>query len=155
MEYLEVRDVNRDELSRDFDAVAISSLTATAKEAYALAARFREIGTKTILGGLHVSLLPDEARAKADSIVIGEGESVWPELLADLERNQLKPVYDARLRPFDLASSDAALRLARTGSLPAFHRSNPARLSVAVRILCSFDSNFTHVQGETGGKGDL
>ena len=105
VEYLEVRDVNRDELSRDFDAVAISSLTATAKEAYALAARFREIGTKTILGGLHVSLLPDEARAKADSIVIGEGESVWPELIADLERNQLKPVYDARLRHFDLSNS--------------------------------------------------
>src|SRR5262249_2704742 len=105
VEYLEVRDVNRDELPRDFDAVAISSLTATAKEAYALAVRFREIGTKTILGGLHVSLVPEEAMTKADSIVIGEGESVWPEVIADLERNQLKAVYDARLRPFDLANS--------------------------------------------------
>jgi len=105
VEYLEVRDVNRDELPRDFDAVAISSLTATAKEAYALAARFREIGTKTILGGLHVSLLPNEAKAHADSIVIGEGESVWSELIGDLERNQLQPVYDARLRPFDLSDA--------------------------------------------------
>lgn len=105
VEYLEVPDVNRDELPRDFDAVAISSLTATVKEAYALAARFREIGTKTILGGLHVSLLPNEAKAKADSIVIGEGESVWSELIGDLERNQLQPVYDARLRPFDLSDA--------------------------------------------------
>jgi radical SAM superfamily enzyme YgiQ (UPF0313 family) len=105
VEYLEVRDVNGEALPRDFDAVAISSLTATAKEAYALAARFREIGTKTILGGLHVSLLPNEAKTRADSIVIGEGESVWPELIRDLERNQLKPVYDARLRPCDLGNA--------------------------------------------------
>jgi radical SAM superfamily enzyme YgiQ (UPF0313 family) len=103
--YLEVRDVAQDDLPSDFDAVAISSLTATAKEAYALAARFREIGTKTILGGLHVSLLPNEARKYADSIVIGEGESAWPELIADLKRGQMKPVYDARLRPFDLSQA--------------------------------------------------
>jgi len=100
-----VRDVNHDDLPRDFDAVAISSLTATAKEAYTLAARFRQIGTKTILGGLHVSLVPNEARLHADSIVIGEGESVWPALIADLEHNQLKPVYDARLQPFDLGNA--------------------------------------------------
>lgn len=104
-QYLEVRDVKRDQLPRDFDVVAISSLTATAHEAYALAARFREIGTKTILGGLHVSLLPNEARTKADSIVIGEGESVWPTVISDLQNNQLKTVYDARLRPFDLSDA--------------------------------------------------
>ncbi len=105
VEYLEVRDVNRDELPRDFDAVAISTITATAKEAYALAARFRQSGTRTILGGLHVALVPDEAAQRADSIVIGEGESVWPEVVADLERNRLKPIYDARSRPFDLAEA--------------------------------------------------
>ena len=105
MEYLEVRDVHRDDLPRDFDAVAISSLTATAKEAYLLAARFREMGTRVILGGLHVSLVPDEAALHADTIVIGEGESVWPEVIADLERGKLRPVYDARLRPFDLTNA--------------------------------------------------
>lgn len=105
MEYLEVRDVHRDDLPRDFDAVAISSLTATAKEAYLLAARFREIGTRVILGGLHVSLVPEEAALHADSIVIGEGESVWPEVIADLERGKLKSVYDARFRPFDLTNA--------------------------------------------------
>jgi radical SAM superfamily enzyme YgiQ (UPF0313 family) len=105
MEYFEVRDVHRDDLPRDFDAVAISSLTATAKEAYLLAARFREIGTRVILGGLHVSVVPDEAALHADSIVIGEGESVWPEVIADLERVKLKSVYDARFRPFDLTKA--------------------------------------------------
>ena len=102
VEYLEVRDVNHDNLPAHFDAVAISSLTATAKEAYALAARFQAIGTRTILGGLHIALVPNEAAKHADSVVIGEGESVWPEVLRDLQHGRLKPVYEARLRPFDL-----------------------------------------------------
>jgi radical SAM superfamily enzyme YgiQ (UPF0313 family) len=103
--YLEVRDVNRDDLPRDFDAVAISTLTATAKEAYLLAARFREIGARVVLGGLHVSLVPEEAASHADSIVIGEGESVWPGVIADLQCGKLKSVYDARSRPFDLSNA--------------------------------------------------
>jgi len=102
MRYLEVRDVNHETLPKDFEAVAISSLTATAKEAYALAGRFREIGTKVILGGLHVSLVPEEAARHADSIVIGEGETVWPQVISDLTRNRRQAVYDARMRPFDL-----------------------------------------------------
>jgi radical SAM superfamily enzyme YgiQ (UPF0313 family) len=88
-----------------FDLVAISCLTARIPDAYALAARFRAAGTKVIMGGLHVTVLPEEAARHADAIVIGEGESVWPEVLDDLSRGALKPVYDARQRPFDLANA--------------------------------------------------
>jgi len=105
VEYLEVRDVNLGELPRDFDAVAISTLTATAGEAYRLAARFKSIGTKVILGGLHVSALPEESRRHADAIVIGEGESTWPRIVRDLEMGKLDTLYDGRLKPFDLAHS--------------------------------------------------
>ncbi len=105
VEYLDVRDVDQEKVSRDFDAVAISTLTATADEAYRLAARFRSIGTKVILGGLHASLVPEDARAHADAIVLGEGESSWPEIARDLEMGKLKAIYDGRLRPFDLADS--------------------------------------------------
>ncbi len=55
-EYLEVRDVDRCDLPLRFDAVALSTLAATAKEAYRLAARFREAGIPVILGGLHATL---------------------------------------------------------------------------------------------------
>jgi radical SAM superfamily enzyme YgiQ (UPF0313 family) len=121
VQYLELRNVDHDDLPRDFDAVAISSLTATAKEAYLLAARFREIGTRVILGGLHVSLVPDEAALHADSIVIGEGESVWPEVIADLERGKLKSVYDARPRPFDLTNAPMPrFELLETDRYPRF-----------------------------------
>ena len=105
VEYLKLRDVDLDHLTRDFDAVAISTLTATANEAYRLAARFQSIGTKVILGGLHVSALPEEAARHADAIVIGEGESSWPEIVHDLEMGKLNAIYDGRLRPFDLAQS--------------------------------------------------
>jgi radical SAM superfamily enzyme YgiQ (UPF0313 family) len=93
------------DLPGPFDLVAISGLTARMPDAYALAARLRAAGTKVVMGGLHVTALPDEAARHADAIVIGEGESVWPELLEDFARDALKPVYDARRQPFDLADA--------------------------------------------------
>ncbi len=115
-EYLEVRDVS--EIPDRFDAIALSSLSATSKEAYALAARFREKGIPVILGGLHATLAPDEAARHVDALVIGEGEVVWPEVLCDLERGQLKPVYDARLQgPFDF----------RQAPMPRFELLDPRR----------------------------
>ncbi len=105
VEYLEVRDVDGETLPTRFDAVAISTLTATAGEAYRLAKRFRDAGVLVILGGLHAALVPDEARHHADALVIGEGEPVWPQVLHDLQRGTLQPVYDARPNPFDLAAS--------------------------------------------------
>lgn len=93
------------ELPGPFDLVAISSLTAQMREAYALAARFRAAGAKVIMGGLHVTALPEEAARHADAVVIGEGESVWPEVLDDLLRGKLEAIYDARQRPFDFADA--------------------------------------------------
>ena len=103
-EYFEVRDIA--EVPDRFDAIALSTLTATSKEAYAMAARFREKGILVILGGLHATLAPAEAAKHVDAVVIGEGEVVWPEVLRDLERGNLKPVYDARSRgPFDFSEA--------------------------------------------------
>lgn len=98
LEYLEVRDVNQENLPTHFDAVALSSLTATSKEAYRLAARFKQQGVIVILGGLHATLSPQEAAQHVDCLVIGEGEPVWPEMMQDLEAGKLKPVYNAKTR---------------------------------------------------------
>ncbi len=103
--YHEVADLEGD-LPEHFDVVALSTLTATAKEAYRLAERFRQIGTKVILGGLHATLAPEEAAKHVDALVIGEGEPVWPDVLNDLRAGALKPRYDAREKgPFDFANS--------------------------------------------------
>lgn len=106
--YLEVPDLTAFAgVPEDFDVVAISSFSAQIAEAYALADRYRALGTKVILGGLHVSAVPDEAAAHADAIVIGEGEPVWPQVMADLLSSppRLRPVYDARGTPFDFSCS--------------------------------------------------
>ena len=84
--------------------VAISALTASILEAYQLADLLRGEGVRVVLGGLHVTACPEEARRHADAIVIGDGESVWASVLEDAELDQLKPVYQSR-RPFDLAQS--------------------------------------------------
>lgn len=112
IEYVEVPDIGAlPGLPGDFDVVAISSFSAFIKDAYQLADRYRAAGTKVLLGGLHVTAVPDEARRHADAIVIGEGEPLWAQLLADLRRDRLDPVYDARRRAFNLADAP----------MPSFH----------------------------------
>lgn len=106
--YLEVPDVkDLSGVPEEFDAVAISSFSAQIFEAYELADRYRRLGTKVILGGLHVTAVPEEASLHADAVVIGEGEPVWPEVMADLlaHGGELKPVYDARDRDYSLSDS--------------------------------------------------
>ncbi|HEV2719740.1 MAG TPA: radical SAM protein [Thermoanaerobaculia bacterium] len=92
-------------LPGEFDAVAISSFSAQINEAYELADRYRAAGTKVILGGLHVTAVPQEAAAHADAIVLGEGEPLWPRVVSDLQRGALEPLYDARGIRFTLAEA--------------------------------------------------
>jgi radical SAM superfamily enzyme YgiQ (UPF0313 family) len=106
--YIDIPDVDTPDIMANlpgpFDVVAISSFTAMIKDAYRLAARYRAMGTKVILGGLHVALCPDEAAQHADAIVVGEGEPLWPRVIADLERGQLQPRYQSAT-PFNLADA--------------------------------------------------
>ncbi len=104
--YLEVADITRvDGVPQEFDAVAISSFSAQIGEAYELADRYRALGTRVILGGLHVTALPMEALRHADAVAIGEGETVWPAIVYDLCSGNLKPVYDARGTNYNFAGS--------------------------------------------------
>lgn len=106
IEYIEVPDIGAlPGLPGDFDLVAISSFSAQIHEAYQLADRYRSANTSVVLGGLHVTARPGEALRHADSVVIGEGETAWPTLLADLKGNRLKQIYDSRGKSFDLADA--------------------------------------------------
>ncbi|MHC4217806.1 MAG: B12-binding domain-containing radical SAM protein [Planctomycetota bacterium] len=92
--YFEVADVKAmEDLPQGLDLVAMSSLSAQIGEAYELADRFRQRGVPVVMGGLHVSAVPDEARQHADAVVIGEGESSWDQVLDDAEHGRLQPVY--------------------------------------------------------------
>ncbi len=75
------------------DWVAITCMTASAPRAYAIADAFRQRGIPVVMGGIHPTVLPEEAAAHADAVVIGEAEPVWPEVLADLAAGSLRPRY--------------------------------------------------------------
>ena len=105
LEYFEVDDI--DELDRlpDCDAAAFSSYTAQIKDAYTLADSYRAEGVPTVIGGLHVSVLPDEALEHCDAVVAGEGETSWPRVIADMEAGQLAGVYSSDGVEYDLSNS--------------------------------------------------
>lgn len=86
------------------DLVAVSALTASILEAYALSRALREEGLRVVLGGLHVTAMPEEAMEHADAVVIGDGEPIWLDVLADARRDRLKPRYHTQA-VFDLAES--------------------------------------------------
>ncbi len=75
------------------DLVGITTMTATAPRAYEIASRYRELGSKVVLGGVHASMLPEEALQYADSVVVGEAEGTWPQVVADAEAGRLQPLY--------------------------------------------------------------
>lgn len=80
----------------DVDLVGITGLTCVIQRAYSIADQFRRKGVKVILGGVHPSLLPDEAKEHADSVFIGEAEGMFDKLIEDLESGSLKPFYKNR-----------------------------------------------------------
>ena len=75
------------------DLVGISVKTFTARRGYQIADEFRARGIPVILGGHHPTLLPEEALQYADSILMGEAEGIWRDVLRDAERGQLQKVY--------------------------------------------------------------
>jgi len=106
VEYLEVPDPRSlDELPDGFDLVAISSYSAQILEAYDLADRYREAGVPVVIGGPHVTALPEEALRHCDAVVAGEGEPCWERVLSDASSRRLGGVYDARSHDYDLADA--------------------------------------------------
>lgn len=75
------------------DLAAISILTPIATEGYRIAKKLKEKGIKVIFGNMHASAMPDEALMHGDSVVIGEAESVWADVLRDFRSGRLKPIY--------------------------------------------------------------
>lgn len=81
------------------DLVGITCSTPNASHVYRIADRFRARGRRVVLGGPHATLLPDEAAAHADAVVIGEAEDLWPRLIDDAEHGRLAARYQASAPP--------------------------------------------------------
>jgi len=119
VEYHEIADLRQGGEPPDhFDLVAISTFTAQLKEAYAVADFYRARGIPVVMGGITVSSLPMEAQTHCNSVVVGEGEPLWPEVLNDFENGALRPFYVQSPRgQFDL----------RDAPMPRFDLLDPSK----------------------------
>lgn len=89
------------DVDTDADVVGITAYTLNATRAYDISTEFRKRGKTTILGGIHASMVPDEATTYADAVVVGEAESIWAQVIDDIEQNCLKPLYHGKRLPLD------------------------------------------------------
>jgi radical SAM superfamily enzyme YgiQ (UPF0313 family) len=97
---IEIQDEHVEVLNLDDspDLVVIQVYITSAYRAYRIADHYRRRRVRVVLGGLHVTSLPEEAAPHADTIFLGPGEDTWPAFLADLRRGSPKRVYQSTTR---------------------------------------------------------
>jgi radical SAM superfamily enzyme YgiQ (UPF0313 family) len=91
------------------DLVGITAFTSQANRAYEVAAHFRRLGVPVVMGGIHATMCLDEVMERADSVVTGEAEGIWPQLLEDARHGNLKRRYEgglAEIKDVPLARHD-------------------------------------------------
>ena len=135
VEYHEVPDIRDLDRLPDCDLAAISTFTAQVKDAYALADRYRDAGVKTVIGGHHATVLPEEAILHCDAVVVGEAELIWPQVLQDFRCGRLAGIYRTGGQEFDLADAP----------LPRFDLLDPDqynRLTVQTQRGCPWRCDF-------------
>jgi len=116
------------------DLVGITAFTSQVNRAYELADEFRSRGVPVVMGGIHASMCLDEARLHADSVVIGEAESVWAQVLEDARQGQLQPVYSGQHVPM------ADIPTARQDLLPDGYAFGSIQTTRGCPLDCSFCS---------------
>ena len=127
------------------DLVGITAMTSQAPAAHALADQYRARGIPVVIGGIHASMCPDEAAEHADTVVIGEAERLWPELIQDFAAGTLRSSYR------DSAAVDLAeIPIPRRDLLDP--RGYVAFNSVETTRGCPFNCNFCSVTRMSGIK---
>src|ERR1700687_841085 len=84
-----------DDIDQDVDLVGITVLTELALRAYQIGDNYRRKSVKVVMGGIHPTVLPDEALGHGDAVVVGEAEGIWPQLLSDAASGQMQRLYRA------------------------------------------------------------
>lgn len=126
---------------QEADLVGITAFTSNITRAYEIARLYRDRNVKVILGGIHASMYPEEASQYADSVLIGEAEGIWEQVILDFENNQLSSQYHAP--QIDLSQMKVTARR------DLFHPSyfwQPVQTSRG----CPFDCNFCSVSKHLG-----
>ncbi len=79
----------------DADIIGLTAMTPQAVRAYEIADTFRKKGKYVVMGGIHATVMPDEAKQHVDSVFIGEAERTWPQFMIDYGKSQTKDIYRA------------------------------------------------------------
>jgi len=92
VEYIDENYKNID-YDKAYDIVCISAMTQQIVNAYEISDRFKKLNVLTVIGGIHATVLPDEAVQHADVVMVGEGERTWPQFILDYECGNIKSIY--------------------------------------------------------------
>lgn len=137
-----------DDINQDVDLVGITVLTEYALRAYQIGDTYRKKGVKVVMGGIHPTVLPDEALEHADAVVVGEAEGVWPQLVADAALGQMQRIYRAG-KMTDLKGLPIPRRDLLSGSQNQGY--TPIPIGVETSRGCPYDCEFCCI-GQTLGQ---
>jgi len=138
---IELIDENWEQFSyKAADLVGITAFTSSANRAYEIASFYKNKKIPVVMGGIHASMCPEESLRFVDTVVKGEAETVWPQIISDFENNQLKNIYYGELS--DLQSLPFPRR-------DLFH-SNYMFASVQTSRGCPMDCDFCSVTAFNG-----
>jgi len=116
------------------DLVGITAFTSQANRAYDVAALFRALGVPVVMGGIHATMCRDEAAERVDSVVTGEAEGVWAQVLSDAAQGRLKRLYEGGLAEI------TEVRAARHDLLPRRYALGAIQTTRGCPLSCSFCS---------------
>lgn len=137
-----------DDMDQEVDLVGITLMTELVPRAYQIADAYRRKGVTVVMGGMHATILPEEALQHADAVVVGEAEEIWPQLVADAAAGQLQRIYRA-----DKASCLDGLPHPRRELFPAIQGKGygPIPSGVETSRGCPYDCEFCCI-GQTLGQ---
>ena len=116
------------------DLVGITAFTSQANRAYEVSSYFRSLGVPVVMGGIHATMCLDEAMERVDSVVTGEAESIWAQVLEDAQHGGLKRRYDGGLAEIN------AVPLARHDLLDERYAFGVIQTTRGCPLNCSFCS---------------
>jgi radical SAM superfamily enzyme YgiQ (UPF0313 family) len=136
-----------DDLSLEVDLVCITVLTEFAVRAYQIGDFYRKKGVQVVMGGIHPTVLPEEALEHADAVVIGEAEGIWSALLSDAASRKLQRIYKAGTLT-DLNCLPVPRRNLLYGSQSKSYA--PIPIGVEISRGCPFDCEFCCIGSTLG-----
>lgn len=140
VEYMDENFSDEINYDQEVDLVGLTFMTSQATRAYEIADEYRQRGRPVVMGGIHASVLPDEAKQHADTVIVGEAEETWPLFIADFQRGKAGDFYHGAIADLEKAPMPRYDLLGRFDYSDAPQVLVPAQFSRGCARNCSFCS---------------